>query len=275
MKIRAIDLIATNEQKYFNIPIAFLLRKISFIRLFFITTRRKAVLLHLQNFKQDSNMNKIKQTLQYFLIPYSIFLITLLFLVINYEKADLHLMMNGYHTSFLDTFFKYFTETGASIPFIVVILLLFYKFGASFYMLSSLVINVLITNGLKLLFGSPRPSLYFLEKFPEISLPLVEGVKLYTRNGFPSGHTSAVFAFMICIALLVKKRWVSVTCCIIAILVGYSRVYLSQHFTEDILLGSVIGVFSGGFIYSLYLYLMKRHKWLDKSLLSVIKNREK
>ncbi len=275
MKIKAIDHIATNEQKYFNIPIAFRLRKSIIYTAFLHYNSKKSRTFAPPNFKRDGDMNKIKQPLQYFLIPYSIFLITLLFLVINHEKADLHLIMNAYHTSFLDTFFKYFTETGASIPFIVVILLLFYKFGASFYLLSSLIINVLITNGLKLLFGSPRPSLYFSEKFPEISLPLVEGVKLYTTNGFPSGHTSAAFAFMICIALLVKKRWVSVTCCIIAICVGYSRIYLSQHFAEDILLGSVIGVFSGGFIYSLYLHLTKKNKWLDKSILSIIKNRKK
>lgn len=218
-------------------------------------------------------MNKIRVTLQYFFIPYAVFLIVLLFLVINYEKAELHLMMNSLHKNFLDIFFKYFTEIGASIPFIVAGLLLFYKFGASFYLLSSLIINVLITNGLKLLFGLPRPTLYFSENFPEISLPLVEGVRLYTTNGFPSGHTSATFAFMICIALIVKKRWVAVACSIVAILVGYSRVYLSQHFTEDILLGSVIGVFSGGFIFSLFFNLMKKHNWLNKSLLTIKKKK--
>ncbi len=214
-------------------------------------------------------MNRIRQTLKFFFIPYAVFLIVLLFLVINYEKAELHLMMNSFHTSFLDVFFKYFTEIGGDIPFVVVGLLLFYKFGASFYLLATLIFNVLITNGLKLLFGFPRPSLYFSENFPEISLPLVEGVKLYLTNGFPSGHTSATFAFMLCIALLVKKKWVAVACCITAILVGYSRVYLSQHFAEDILLGSIIGVFSGGIIYILHTYMTNRYKWLNKSLLTI------
>lgn len=216
-------------------------------------------------------MDKIRQVLPYFLVPYILFLVSLLLLVSLNEKGDLHLMMNGYHTPLLDVFFKYFTYIGENIPFIFVIVLLFYQLGASIYLLATMIFNVLVTNGLKLVFKTPRPTLYFSENFPDITLPLVEGVKLYLSNGFPSGHTSAAFAFMTCIALMVKSKTVAAFCCITAILVGYSRVYLSQHFAEDIILGSVIGIFSGCLFYSFFLILKDKYCWANKSILGRVR----
>jgi membrane-associated phospholipid phosphatase len=74
-------------------------------------------------------------------------------------------------------------------------------------------------------------------------LHIAPGVEIHTYNSFPSGHTAAGFAFFALVAFLFgKKKWVQVLCVIFAVLVGYSRIYLSQHFLEDTVLGGTIGL---------------------------------
>ena len=93
-------------------------------------------------------------------------------------------------------------------------------------------------------------------------------------NGFPSGHTSAAFAMMLCIALIVKDKTLSAIFCIVAILIGYSRIYLSQHFAEDVLLGSVIGVISALALYPLYQKLNHDYRWPNQSIISIFKDKK-
>jgi len=50
---------------------------------------------------------------------------------------------------------------------------------------------------------------------------------------------------------------------------AYSRIYLSQHFAEDVLLGSFIGVVMTLVAYALY--QRKSYAWQEKSLLDLLK----
>jgi membrane-associated phospholipid phosphatase len=40
-----------------------------------------------------------------------------------------------------------------------------------------------------------------------------------------------------------NNKWIQVGCVVAAILFSFTRVYLSQHFFQDILAGSIIGTF--------------------------------
>lgn len=209
----------------------------------------------------------IKKTpLNFFFVPYLIFAAVWLSLIVIYDKGELHLMLNSYHSPFLDTFFTYFTEMGATVPFVIVIAYLFSRISKSVYLLSTLLVNVLFTNSLKLLFRVPRPKAFFEENFPDVALQFVDGMRIYTSNGFPSGHTSAVFAVMTCIALLSRDRYVSFFCIVVAVITGYSRIYLSQHFAEDIMLGSLVGMATALAMYPLYLK-WKNLAWMNRSIL--------
>lgn len=215
-------------------------------------------------------MNKIQRAIKYFAVPYVIFVIVLLTMVIIYRKGELHLLLNSYRTSFLNEFFKYYTETGGVVPFIIgALFAFFHRLKASFYIFVTLILNALITSGLKLWFRIPRPKTFFSEHLPDTMLQYVEGVKVHAFNGFPSGHTSAAFAFMMCVALICRNRTVSVICCLLAILVGYSRIYLSQHFAEDVLLGSVVGVTVALALYPVYEKLGTKYTWTERSLLRI------
>jgi membrane-associated phospholipid phosphatase len=110
---------------------------------------------------------------------------------------------------------------------------------------------------LKHLIDMPRPASAF-EHYPDMALPLVEGVNMHHSNSFPSGHASTFFVFCTCCALFLAYRHRSrvkqesrrklilfdaslLLLLVLAALGAYSRVYLSQHFLSDVCVGSIIG----------------------------------
>ena len=117
----------------------------------------------------------------------------LLFLL-SVGKIESHLLLNSYHTKWLDTFFRYFTQIGGWVPCAVAgILLLFRKWRVATIILVGQLVATLITSPIKRIFRAPRPSIVLSEL--GIDFPIIEGVDLHSTLSFPSGHTSAVFSF--------------------------------------------------------------------------------
>ena len=110
-----------------------------------------------------------------------------------------------------------------------------------------------------------RPSKYF-ELFETYKLHLVEGVKLHSLQSFPSGHTATAFNLFIMLAFIVKSNTMKLLFFVMAALVAYSRVYLSQHFVLDITAGSVIGIIVMALVFVWFEKLNKN--WLDGSVLT-------
>jgi membrane-associated phospholipid phosphatase len=60
----------------------------------------------------------------------------------------------------------------------------------------------------------------------------------------------AAFAFFSFLAFCIpQKRWAALLLFLAALLVGVSRVYLGQHFEEDVLLGSVLGLLLSALVF--------------------------
>ncbi len=190
-----------------------------------------------------------------FYIPYTLFVITLTVLLLVNEKADLHLWLTSCHNSFSDFFFKYYTNVGAWVPYLVVFILLFYKYRPALFVLVAQLLTGLIAQIVKHLWNEPRPKLYFAQKFPDIVLHKVEGVRILSVHSFPSGHTTSAFALFVALAFMTKSKFLQFTYFVLAALVGYSRIYLSQHFAIDVLVGSLIGVI---FTHLLHIYFEKK-----------------
>jgi membrane-associated phospholipid phosphatase len=65
---------------------------------------------------------------------------------------------------------------------------------------------------------------------------------MHTQNSFPSGHSTTCFAIFTSLALFFwKNQKLQFVLSICAILFSLTRVYLSQHFLEDVIAGSLIG----------------------------------
>jgi membrane-associated phospholipid phosphatase len=160
----------------------------------------------------------------------------------------------------LDHFFRFWTKTGEEWPFYIAILgLLFYQVRYAIYVPFLGAAVALFSFLLKTYFSRPRPSKYFTDIGVFEELNQVELVTLLSgHTSFPSGHTMAAFTIFTYLALCVKSRWLKVLFLVIAILAGISRMYLLQHFLEDVCLGSMCGVAIGTSMFYLQEYLRKK-----------------
>lgn len=72
----------------------------------------------------------------------------------------------------------------------------------------------------------------------------IAGVEVHSTSSFPSGHTSIAFTYALLMAFLLKRKFWTIFFPLVAFFVGYSRVYLAQHFVTDVLAGIVVGMTS-------------------------------
>jgi membrane-associated phospholipid phosphatase len=194
-----------------------------------------------------------------FFIPYIIFLLAGGFILSLWNKPDIHLFINKYHSPAFDYFFKYWTLIGLGWLIIPVVLLLsFLRFRYVIISIAAFILTFIINDTIKQILGAPRPA----ELFSQLHLPLylVPGVIAYHWNSFPSGHSAVAFCLFCILALSTKYNLIKFICFIIAFLVAYSRMYLSEHFLIDVYIASIIGVTSALVTFSIAMKL----EWLNK-----------
>lgn len=181
-----------------------------------------------------------------FLIPYMSIILISVFVLFKFDKINIHIFINQQHSDFFDFFFKYWTWLGDGIfAIIFVIFLLFVKYRYAIISGISLFLTGLTVQLLKhtVFSGNLRPELFFkLHYHGSYKLHTVAGVEPAHFFSFPSGHTAAAFALFFSAALFVKNKYLKFLLLIFALLVGYSRIYLSWHFLSDALAGSLTGI---------------------------------
>lgn len=187
---------------------------------------------------------------------FSIFLfweISLLSFIWIFPKGQEFLMLQGIHNEGLDSFFKMITLLGDWPAYLLALFYLYPKFKLKgILIVCALSILVPISSHFtKTFFKHPRPSLFFKNKSEFKDVHKIEGVKLHEGfTSFPSGHTLSAFAVFSLLAFYTKKKWILMLLFLMAaILVGISRVYLLQHFVEDIMMGAILGVLLAFLIY--------------------------
>lgn len=176
------------------------------------------------------------------LLIYLLLLLLGALMLLNHGKADIHLFVNQLNHPVADTFFKYITHLGDGLFSVAVILvLLFFSKRYSLMQLTAFLSSGLVVQALKrfVFKGSLRPVAFF-EGLAD--LHLVEGVKIARLHALPSGHTATAFALFFCLIFTTQNRVLQAFYLFLALITGYSRMYLSQHFLPDVLLGSLVGV---------------------------------
>jgi membrane-associated phospholipid phosphatase len=141
-----------------------------------------------------------------------------------------------------DQFFKYSTMLGDGAVWIIIIIIIFvYSRRCLPLIIAAIIISTLITQGIKnfIFPAEPRPT-YGLVDMHKIHT--VAGVELHKMNSFPSGHTATAFTIFLLACLLIRKWWIIPTGFFYAAMVGYSRIYLAQHFPLDVGGGILTGV---------------------------------
>lgn len=175
-----------------------------------------------------------------FLLPYLCILILVLAVKLSFSKEDIYFFINGLHFAAGDVFFPYMTELASSVTAVVVcLLLLFYSYRSSLLMASSLILTTAVNVSLKNLFNAPRPSVYFAGHTRPIYY--VPDVEVLSNNfSFPSGHTACAFTIAMVLTYITPNKKIGYLYLLFALLVAYSRMYMSQHFLEDVTGGSIV-----------------------------------
>lgn len=171
-----------------------------------------------------------------------LFALVCLSILIRADKGTIHLLMDEWHTGTNPTFFTYWTYLGDGIAFGVVVLLLLAMRQPGTVVLSTAAtgITVLIVVGFlkNLVFQDvDRPWGFFEES----ALRIIPGLEQHEHNSFPSGHTTAAFALCGILSFWINKRGISILLFVLALSIGYSRIYLNQHFLIDVFVGAVMG----------------------------------
>jgi membrane-associated phospholipid phosphatase len=213
---------------------------------------------------------KLVRENNYFFIPYFLFLLIGFIIIILVDKSPLHLFLNSFHNSFFDSLFYYITFLGDGITAtIITLLLILIKYRYALITGISCLLSATITQLLKhFVFADALRPAKFFEGLN--TLHLVENVENYSYNSFPSGHSTIAFALCTSFLFTTTNKGMKLTFFLAAILIAYSRVYLSQHFFEDIYVGSIIGCLVSCGIYFLFNKVSYDSK-LNYSLLDVFR----
>jgi len=128
----------------------------------------------------------------------------------------------------------------------------------------------LLVQVIKNLVNAPRPKVFFEQGQ---YLHFMDGITLSNYASFPSGHTATAFAMATVFIFFMKSRTSQVLLLAMAALVGFSRIYLAQHFLEDVMMGALIGAF-GGITGSLLMFSVSKKRIGTRRNLSPGEKRE-
>jgi membrane-associated phospholipid phosphatase len=162
-----------------------------------------------------------------------------------FSKQESFQLLNAYHNNIFDTFFINFTWFGDGLISIVAVILLsaFNQRKQAMILLLAYISSGITAQLLKHAFNHPRPKLFFEQS--KISFHFIENIRIYTEDSFPSGHTASAFAMATVFSLFNYDKRFSLLALLLAAMEGYSRVYLGQHFLEDLAAGAFIGILFG------------------------------
>lgn len=141
-------------------------------------------------------------------------------------------------TPFLDSIFSLITHLGSETLFLAIAIVIYWCVSKKngYYLMTVGFFGTLLNQFLKLMCQIPRPWVR------DPSFSIVESARPdATGYSFPSGHTQNVTAALGCPARASKKLAVRITCIVLILLTGLSRMYLGVHTPADVGVSWVIG----------------------------------
>lgn len=161
-----------------------------------------------------------------------------------FSQTDIFLAINGMHHPLADRIFMLLTNLGDGL-FMATTGLVLLAIRVRFAVLTmlSLLVTGLVAQLIKRALALPRPAKFFAN---QESIYLIPDYPVHIHNAFPSGHTTTAFSLALVLTYVLAQigrteRFWSCLAVATALIVGYSRVYLAQHFFGDVLAGALLG----------------------------------
>lgn len=189
-----------------------------------------------------------------------LFAMILALFALIYGKNNSFILIHNQYNNVFDHFFWTVTFLGNGFALIPIILIcLFFHRDFIFPLVAGIFICIIVTQFLKQVVypGELRPVGLELQ---HINVRRVLGLELNKTSSFPSGHTSQAFTLALLLVYLFKNRIWCFILPFIAFLVGYSRVYLGQHYVPDVCAGILVGILSAFLALQLYEPILRRRK---------------
>lgn len=159
--------------------------------------------------------------------------------------------INGMHTPWLDLVMVWSTRLVQAplIIFLFVLIGVFVNKRAFVLSLISFTVAGLSAQALKRFVFSDRLRPHAVLDYE--SWHRVEGFALAENFSFPSGHSAVAFAIALSVVVSTSSKPVKGIALCIALVIGFSRMYLLMHFYHDVFAGMLLGLLSAGIVYRL------------------------
>lgn len=203
--------------------------------------------------------------------------VTLLLVVLNcwllasQNQGDALVAINELRSPVADVFFKIGTHFAEPVAYATIILLVgAFSWRKSMFAVVSGALAGIVAGIFKAIFAQPRPMRWFYDNHNDIWHALnrfeEEWMSWDEVSSFPSGHTASAFALYGFLSFNARggKSWIALLCTALAIMVGFSRMYLMYHFLRDVTAGALLGVLMGILAYYLQDKVFRNSSLLDR-----------
>jgi membrane-associated phospholipid phosphatase len=194
-----------------------------------------------------------------------LFWVFALLIIVKTDKLSLHLYFNSFYSQVGDFIMPHFTNVGDGLFLLLVAFSVFLFRSRKLAII--LLIAFLVSSGLvqflkNFIFENHMRPMYVFQHVNEFHQ--IKNFHYHFYQSFPSGHSTSSFVLFTFIAMNFAKKWqTQILCFFGALFFAFTRVYLSQHYFEDMFAGAMIG-----FLCMKYTQVFLQSKWekLDSPL---------
>ena len=137
----------------------------------------------------------------------------------------------------LNEFLLAITALGEETAFLMIGLIVFWCIGKrqGYYLMTVGLAGTVASQLMKIVCRVPRPWVR------DSNFTILEDAREAAGGySFPSGHTQTAVGTLGSIAAFTRKKWIAAICVVLAILVGFSRMYIGVHTPADVLVGALL-----------------------------------
>lgn len=186
--------------------------------------------------------------------------------MISNDKAGFILLINQYRSSNLSSVVKFITFFGDGV-FVLVLafVLLFFKYLDALILLIAYSVSGLAAQFFKkVVFVDHMRPKFYLENHRDMQE--IDWSEHHSQFSYPSGHTTTAFTILLILTIINRNKSLGYLYATLAIMVGLSRVYLLQHFLEDVIAGAVLGIILTSFTYLIAEHKLSRYQMLKGAI---------
>mgnify|MGYP001248081829 CR=1 FL=1 len=188
-------------------------------------------------------MNFVRKNIGPFIVFTVFFILGLAFLVC-YPKLEIQRYLNSFYNEKANMVFLFLTrlaEGWLTVPLLIFLFILNWR-KALFIGITYGTASILVAILKRFVFSNLKRPYGFKELTQDENYQWLPNIEMPSNFSFPSGHTTVAFCIFFGLALIIPNKKIGTWLVVLAVLISFSRTYLSYHFLMDLVSGSLLGV---------------------------------